>query len=232
MSNPTHIAHIHIHTQARRTKRANSYLDKFRELMPEIGNALGYVRLIRSGGLNYVSSAVAYIPDIHAVDQARKKNVANSAADAAAASSAVPGAAEGVFKEFSGAVEGEAGLSEATRTTAVNLDSAINDLTLKFAAGTDFFQLLGDVFAPQLRAEVYAIVPPLIINFVEHMLAAKDKLVKGKRQVGGAFSDDGFSLGIAYGLRLLEQVRVYVRGEGKGAERGREGERERVCSCL
>jgi len=34
----------------------------------------------------------------------------------------------------------------------------------------------------------YAIVPPLIINFVEHMLAAKDKLVKGKRQ--GARLDD------------------------------------------
>ena len=38
-------------------------------------------------------------------------------------------------------------------------------------------------------------VPPLVISFVEHMLAAKDKLVKGKRQDGGAFSDDGFALG-------------------------------------
>ena len=68
------------------------------------------------------------------------------------------------------------------------------------------------VFAPQLRAEeqrhlknFYVIVPPLIINFVEHMLASKDKLIKGKRQIGGAFSDDGFALGLAYILRLLEQ---------------------------
>ena len=41
----------------------------------------------------------------------------------------------------------------------------------------------------------YAIVPPLMISFVNHMLAAKDKLVKGKRVEGAAFSDDGFALG-------------------------------------
>jgi DNA/RNA-binding domain of Phe-tRNA-synthetase-like protein len=43
------------------------------------------------------------------------------------------------------AVDGDGGVSEATRAAAYNLDAAINDLTLKFAAGTDFFQLLVQV---------------------------------------------------------------------------------------
>ncbi len=66
------------HTEIRRLgvdDKGYSYLDKFRQLITEIGNALGYVRLIRSGGLNFVSSAVAYIPDIQAIDQVRPKNI-------------------------------------------------------------------------------------------------------------------------------------------------------------
>ena len=45
------------------------------------------------------------------------------------------------------------GMSEATRAAATNLDSVINDLTDKFAAGTDFLSLLVDVFAPQVWIE-------------------------------------------------------------------------------
>ena len=41
-----------------------SYLDQFRILITEIGNALGYVRMVRAGGLNYCSNAIKYVPDL------------------------------------------------------------------------------------------------------------------------------------------------------------------------
>lgn len=42
----------------------SSYLDQFRILITEIGNAIGYVRMIRNGGFNYVSNAIKFVPDL------------------------------------------------------------------------------------------------------------------------------------------------------------------------
>lgn len=198
-----------------------SYLDKFRVLITEIGNALGYVRLIRAGGLNHVSGAVGFIPDLESVDYERQE--------------------AGGFKHFGQAAAGE-GLSRETEDALRNLDECIDDLALKFTQGTDFFELLVKVFAGQLQGEdqqhlanFYAIVPPLTINFVDHMLTAKDQLTKGKRGVAGAFCDDGFMLGVAYVLRVLgqnrkfdsmhwfESVNLVLRDEGKELDKRRSG---------
>ena len=40
----------------------SSYLDKFRDLVTEIGNAMGYIRMIRSGGLHCVANAIQFVP--------------------------------------------------------------------------------------------------------------------------------------------------------------------------
>ncbi|RXG53130.1 WASH complex subunit 7 [Armadillidium vulgare] len=44
-----------------------SYLDHFRKLVTHIGNAIGYVRLVRSGCLHCSSSATQFIPDLQDV---------------------------------------------------------------------------------------------------------------------------------------------------------------------
>jgi len=49
------------------TKDKKTYLDKFRVLITEIGNAMGYVRLIRSGGLLYTANAIQFIPDLNSI---------------------------------------------------------------------------------------------------------------------------------------------------------------------
>jgi WASH complex subunit 7 len=35
----------------------------------EIGNAMGFVRMIRSGGYQYISNAIKYVPDLQDVPQ-------------------------------------------------------------------------------------------------------------------------------------------------------------------
>lgn len=44
-------------------------MDKFRCLMTEVGNSLGFVRLLRSASLNYISQTVEFMPPNLQVDE-------------------------------------------------------------------------------------------------------------------------------------------------------------------
>jgi len=56
----------------------------------------------------------------------------------------------------------------------------------------------------------HIIVPPLTINFIEHILVCKDKLTKkGGGKDAFTFTDDGFAIGIAYILKLLDQHKEF-----------------------
>ncbi|XP_078530725.1 WASH complex subunit 4 isoform X1 [Lissotriton helveticus] len=161
-----------------------SYLDQFRQLISQIGNAMGYVRMIRSGGLHCCSNAIRFVPDL--------EDIVNY---------------EELVKED--------GLSEETLNAARHLDSVLGDLTRNSAEGTEYFKMLVEVFASEFRSiknmhlrNFYSIVPPLTLNFVEHSISCKEKLNK-KNKVGAAFTDDGFAMGVAYILKLLDQYQEF-----------------------
>uniref|UniRef100_A0A8C3RNI0 WASH complex subunit 4 n=1 Tax=Chelydra serpentina TaxID=8475 RepID=A0A8C3RNI0_CHESE len=116
------------------TPDGQSYLDQFRQLISQIGNAMGYVRMIRSGGLHCCSSAIRFVPDL--------EDIVN-------------------FEEL----VKEEGLSEETQKAAT-------------------------------------------LNFVEHSISCKEKLNK-KNKGGAAFTDDGFAMGVAYILKLLNQYQEF-----------------------
>ena len=111
-------------------------------------------------------------------------------------------------------VEG-ANMSEQAVEAGKNLDIVISELLKNFTEGTNFNQMLvrafQDVLLKQEHAYLknfYMIIPSLTINFIETLRISKDKMDKtlreGSRQVA-YFSDDGFMVGLAYILAILQQ---------------------------
>lgn len=182
-----------------------SFLDQFRILVTEIGNALGYVRMVRSASMYYCSEAVKFIPDFEHVIPFEKHAGAGDGAGRDADVAAV--------KPIVGA-----GLSEETVRAGRNLDGVISTLVKNFGEGSDYFKVLVNVFqSVLLTAEhdhlksFYMIVPALCISWVDASLQAKDNMFKATR--GGVasremyYADDGFAVGVAYCLAILKQTK-------------------------
>lgn len=106
-------------------------------------------------------------------------------------------------------------LSEESIAAAKNLDSVISNLSRNFSENNDYFSILVQIFrevminAEQKHLETfYQILPALTINFVETSVQAKDLMYKNSRRKESYFSDDGFAIGIAYILAILNQSEV------------------------
>ena len=191
----------------------STYLDQFRLLISHIGNAMGFVRMVRSGGLHSTASSIQFVPDIEDI----------------------PSFAELVTAEQ---------LGEDSLAAAEALDAAIENLSSNFCSSNQYFNLLVQVFSGQLNDDkhthlknFYLILPPLAVNYIEHITASKEKIFK-KNLEGAAFTDDGFSMGLAYCLTLLDQwkqtdslhwfesVEKTLVGEKKRVENQRAGEKD------
>lgn len=172
-------------------EQGKSFLDLFRILITEIGNALGYVRMVRSAAMYYCSEAVKFLPDLDEMIQ---------------------------FGEFSGVGDKGAKLSNETNRAAKNLDEVIGTLIKNFGEGSDYFKVLVNVFQSvllnseheQLKV-FYMIVPALCISWTEASLQAKEAVYRTTRGPTRElyFSDDGFAMGIAYCLAILKQTRKH-----------------------
>ncbi|KAL0117536.1 hypothetical protein PUN28_010390 [Cardiocondyla obscurior] len=157
-----------------------SYLDQFRQLITQIGNALGYVRLIRSGGLHASSNAVSFLPNIEKT---------------------VP------FESLCRGLNYNATTQAAARRLENDIADLVRNFTegiQYFKLLVDVFaSAFRDTKSYHLQ-QFYAIVPPLTLSFVDNSVSNKEKMFK-KNQTGAAFTDDGFAMGIAYINTLLDQ---------------------------
>lgn len=193
-----------------------SFLDKFRSLISEVGNALGYVRMVRSAGMRSAAEAVKFVPDLDDI-----KSFSEQAKSVATQSSS----------------NGK-GLSQETLDAAQQLDDVLKNLTASFAEGSDYFKLLVTVFQHGILGRnssaaqptgggasstssssssvkedhlrnFFLIIPSLTLSFVESLRSAKDRVEKGIKGTESFFCDDGFAMGIAYILSILRQNRQF-----------------------
>jgi WASH complex subunit 7 len=108
-----------------------TFLDQFRILITEIGNALGYVRMVRSASMYFCSEAVKFLPEID--DVVNFEELAGKGKPSPDdANSTIPGTGA----EF----------NEETVRAAKNLDDVISCLVRNFGEGSDYFKVLVNVF--------------------------------------------------------------------------------------
>ncbi|XP_066158382.1 WASH complex subunit 4 isoform X3 [Euwallacea fornicatus] len=162
------------------SNEGDSYLDLFRKVITQIGNAMGYVRLIRSGGNRCLAQGTCFIPDLTKTESLVSDSDSKS-------------------------------MSEMTSNSAQLLLKDLKSFTENFENTTEYFKLLVQAFIPHFRnpnnmhlKNFFIIVPPLTVNFIEHSLTCKERLFK-KDKADSAFTDDGFALGLAYIIQLLDQ---------------------------
>eukprot|EP00494_Astrolonche_serrata_P024715 UN24975 len=162
-----------------------SYLDHFRRLITSIGNVLGYVRMVRSGGLHSCYKAIQFVPDIDAIPTFFDKCEEDK-------------------------------LSDHTKNAAKNLDSLLENLASSFGEDTDYFNALCNVFRQVSQAKEYdhlknfvAIVPPMCLNYVKNIQHMKDRIGKKGGKSEASFTDDGFALGLAFMLKILDQMKQF-----------------------
>lgn len=162
------------------SETGETYMDLFRKLICHIGNAIGYVRMIRSGALHECTEATVFLPVIDGELNFTKYCKEESLHDMSTAA------------------------AEILENDINNLCNNYRIDTNYFRLLVNAFLTLRHAENIHLQ-NFYMIVPPLTINFVEYLLKAKEKITK-KDKVGALFTDDGFAMGISYILKLLDQT--------------------------
>jgi len=212
-----------------------SFLDKLREHVGQMGNALGYVRMVRTAGMNQSSSAAQFLPDLDRIIdfEAAAKNVAEGLMDMLVgvplASTATRNTAEEETK-----VE-PAALCEDTVDAAKALNSVIKDVTDKFTSSADYLRVLKREFreaadkveaASAASAEqggtgsmsvarenhlrnFFLLIPGMTLSFVKALRSSRDQLDKVHKGRTAYFTDDGFAMGIAFLLSVFRQDKMF-----------------------
>ena len=137
------------------------------------GNAMGYIRMIRSGGLHCCSNAIRFVPDLEDIvtfeDLCKEENMSS---ECIAAAKTLDHVVSNLVKNFS---EGTEYFKMLVEVFSPEFRNNKNMHLRNFSM----------------------ILPPLTLNFVEHSISSKEKMNK-KNKIGASFTDDGFAMGRYY----------------------------------
>lgn len=110
--------------------------------------------------------------------------------------------------------------SQEASQSASNMDSVLSNLNRNLSSSTDYFKILVDVFSKSLKGSenknphlnnFYVVLPALSLSFVESITARKEKMTRKSlkttktSEANIGFTDDGFTVGVAYILTVLDQ---------------------------
>lgn len=178
------------------TEDGKTYLERFAMLVAEVGNALGYMRMVRSGGLRAIAEAAVFIP----------QGAAERPLEPLVNPNCVVGEEEVVVEEED---DTKVMAPQPTIDAIHALDDLVGNMSKKLSLGSDYFTMLLDAISKKLNDKekyghlenFYLIIPPMCISHVETMVRQKEQLIKKNKE--GLICDDGFALGCVFLLTLF-----------------------------
>ncbi|KAH8366553.1 hypothetical protein KR084_003635, partial [Drosophila pseudotakahashii] len=181
-----------------------TYMDLFRKVITQVGNAVGYVRLLQAGSKNANFRSRSY------------KTRFDS--NFSAAGSKVHEATEGSIKEY--------------EKSLGHMKECYSDSTNYFKLLLQGFQpFLCNPNNQHLRT-FYLITPALIMNYIDHRVKQKLKIHK-KDQTKISLFEDGFAIGLVYILNMLnQQAEFHELGWSQTTTRHLHEERSKVRDIL
>lgn len=164
------------------TSNDRNGLDECRIVISEIGNIIAFARTLRAAERRVVSNEMQYL-----------------------ASCTAPGATH----ETNGSGKGTA-------------KSGVHDAVSAILQATDpdFTRAFVNVFKGVIQksesdnlfmGSFYCIIPALCLNFMDTISQVKEILHKKNINRDGYYSDDGFAVGLAFSLSVLDQTQAYDR---------------------
>jgi WASH complex subunit 7 len=158
-------------------KNGLTYIAEFKNLITEIGNALGYVRMVRSGGLRYISDAIKFLPDLDNISNFEQMISLDKLSEETKVSGKnLYSILTNLSKKF----------AEGSDYFKVLENVFTNEMKKEKHSHLKFFPY---------------IIPPLTVNYVESMIVAKDKMMRSGKDAN--FTDDGnykFLFRICFGV--------------------------------
>uniref|UniRef100_A0A1I7XQL9 MYND-type domain-containing protein n=1 Tax=Heterorhabditis bacteriophora TaxID=37862 RepID=A0A1I7XQL9_HETBA len=169
-----------------------TYMDKFRSLITQIGNALGFVRSLVSGAASVVNQMKEY--------------------DVLEGEPFTSNLSQGMNIVYKICVLVDTESTESPITTVCHL---LDELRSQTKRNRNYIKMLIDVFRDGFKNHerfahltlFYMIIPALTMNYVDHMLTCRDRLKKRtQHNVEMTFTDDGFVLDKFLSYILLTNV--------------------------
>uniref|UniRef100_A0A182ME58 WASH complex subunit 7 central domain-containing protein n=1 Tax=Anopheles culicifacies TaxID=139723 RepID=A0A182ME58_9DIPT len=181
-----------------------TYVDLFRKLICQIGNAMAFIRMLHAGALHECTGAAEFISNPPMAAEQQTEN---------------------------DAPESNATKDSHTRQSTVSIwRQDMATVRASWRLENEFFRLLLNAFDGFRRRRTnhpdgesttpgadsfahlelfYLIIPPLTISYVEAMLKAKETIAKKDRHGTFLPTDDGFVMGLSYLLTLLNQTAAF-----------------------
>jgi WASH complex subunit 7 len=175
-----------------KTKDELTLVDKLRNYISQIGNALGFIRIIKTALMEFESQNIKFFSKNNNFEEIQKLISSFDLVD-------IKNQSEN-GEILDSLIKTNKVFSDTLNILHQNNSNNINYLTLLVSS-------LANVFTNQTIPDIdllFYLIPAVTINYVENLIVAKDKIFK-KNIKDAYFSDDGFILGAAYLLKVLKQ---------------------------
>ncbi|KAH8384968.1 hypothetical protein KR093_003493 [Drosophila rubida] len=160
------------------TQNGETYMDLFRKVITQVGNAVGYVRLLQSGSKNANYRSRSFMSRFNSnFACCEDKNLEETT--------------QGSISEYEKSVE--------------HLKECYSDCTNYFKLLMQGFQpFLCNPHNHHLKT-FFLITPALMMNYIDYRVKEKLKMYK-KDQIKCSLFEDGFAIGLVYILNMLNQL--------------------------